>query len=164
MSLPVDIALRSPSDAVRIQDLKRATAIMIVSPSSRRLKIIVGIAAVGLIATYVHVRPRWNQATFDYARDYYQSVSSYFGSPVYNNTLYTEGNEGMVSRYYNSSSPCASFPNTDGVLLVMKTGATEAFDRVPTHLLTTLSCLPDFLIFSDMVRPLFLSVDASCWQ
>ncbi|KAI4860355.1 glycosyltransferase family 31 protein [Hypoxylon rubiginosum] len=123
---------------------------MIVSPGSRRLKIFGGIAIVGLVATYVHARPRWNQAPLEYARDYYQSVTNYFGGPVYNNTLYTEGNEEMVDRYYNSSSPCASFPSTDGVLLVMKTGATEAFDRIPTHLLTTLSCLPDFLIFSDM--------------
>lgn len=125
---------------------------MIVSPNSRRLRIFGGIAILGLIATYVHIRPQWNQAPFEYARDYYQSVTSYFGDSVYNNTLYTEGNEEIVHQYYNSSAPCASFPNTDGVLLVMKTGATEAFDRIPTHLLTTLTCLPDFLIFSDMVR------------
>ncbi|KAI0179589.1 glycosyltransferase family 31 protein [Hypoxylon sp. FL1284] len=123
---------------------------MIVSPSSRRLKVFGAIAVLGLVITSLHVRPRWNQAPFEYARDYYQSVTNYFGSPVYNNTLYTEGNEGMVDRYYNSSSHCANFPSTDGVLLVMKTGATEAFDRIPTHLLTTLSCLPDFLMFSDM--------------
>ncbi|OTA98813.1 glycosyltransferase family 31 protein [Hypoxylon sp. CI-4A] len=56
----------------------------------------------------------------------------------------------MVDQFYNSSNPCVNFPDTHGVLLVMKTGATEAFDRIPTHLLTTLNCLSDFLIFSDM--------------
>ncbi|KAK4120674.1 glycosyltransferase family 31 protein [Parathielavia appendiculata] len=45
---------------------------------------------------------------------------------------------------------CEGFPDTSNVLLVMKTGASEAFARVPTHLMTTLRCLPDFLIFSDM--------------
>ncbi|OTB16748.1 glycosyltransferase family 31 protein [Daldinia sp. EC12] len=56
----------------------------------------------------------------------------------------------MVDQYYNSSNPCANFPDTDGILLVMKTGATETFDKMPVHLLTTMTCLPDFLIFSDM--------------
>lgn len=127
---------------------------MIVSPS-RRLRIYGAIAILTLIATYLHTRPRWNESPFEYARDYYESVTNYFGGPVYNNTLYTEGNAHMVNQYYNSSNPCANFPDTDGVMLVMKTGATEVFDRMPTHLLTTLKCLPDFLIFSDMVRPLF---------
>ncbi|AEO58456.1 glycosyltransferase family 31 protein [Thermothelomyces thermophilus ATCC 42464] len=45
---------------------------------------------------------------------------------------------------------CERFPDTSKVLLVMKTGASEAFARVPTQLLTVLRCLPDFLIFSDM--------------
>ncbi|KAL2017421.1 hypothetical protein VTK56DRAFT_2223 [Thermocarpiscus australiensis] len=45
---------------------------------------------------------------------------------------------------------CKGFPDTSKVLLVMKTGASEAFARVPTQLMTMLRCLPDFLIFSDM--------------
>ncbi|KAK4235567.1 glycosyltransferase [Achaetomium macrosporum] len=45
---------------------------------------------------------------------------------------------------------CEGFPDTSNVLLVMKTGASEAFARVPTQLVTMLRCLPDFLIFSDM--------------
>lgn len=45
---------------------------------------------------------------------------------------------------------CASFPDTSGILLVMKTGASEAYKRLPTQLMTALKCLPDFLIFSDM--------------
>lgn len=49
-----------------------------------------------------------------------------------------------------NNSECDTFPDTSGILLIMKTGATEAFDRVPTQLMTMLKCLPDFLIFSDM--------------
>jgi hypothetical protein len=45
---------------------------------------------------------------------------------------------------------CEGFPDTSNVLLVMKTGASEAFARVPTQLMTMLKCLPDYLIFSDM--------------
>jgi hypothetical protein len=126
---------------------------MIMTPYSRRLRLFGIISVLALLATYVHVRPTWRTRTYDYARDITQTVSNYFAAQdVYNNTLYQEGNEWTVAQYYNFSDPCASFPSTDGVLLVMKTGATEAFDKVPTHLLTALQCLPDFLIFSDMVR------------
>lgn len=45
---------------------------------------------------------------------------------------------------------CDGFPDTSGILLVMKTGATESFDKVPMQLMTVLRCLPDFLIFSDL--------------
>lgn len=47
-------------------------------------------------------------------------------------------------------SDCAHFPDTSNILLIMKTGASEAYARIPTQLVTTLKCLPDFLIFSDM--------------
>ncbi|KAH8157230.1 hypothetical protein CIB48_g11012 [Xylaria polymorpha] len=121
---------------------------MIAPPSSRRLRIFGAVTVITLIATYLHLRPQWQQ--FEY-RDYYDGVTSYFSRPVYDNTLYNQGNQQLVHKQYNTSNTCARFPATDGVLLVMKTGATEAFDRIPTQLLTTMSCLPDnFLIFSDM--------------
>lgn len=123
---------------------------MIVSRYSRRLRLFGGVAVLVLVITYVHIRSGWGSRSFDYARQYYDSVSDYFGSTTYNNTLYQTGNEALVSQYHNFSDSCANFPDTEGVFLVMKTGATEAFDRIPTQLLTTLQCLPDFLIFSDM--------------
>ncbi|KAK4209134.1 glycoprotein-N-acetylgalactosamine 3-beta-galactosyltransferase 1 [Rhypophila decipiens] len=45
---------------------------------------------------------------------------------------------------------CENFPDTGNILLVMKTGASESYARIPTQLLTILKCVPDFLIFSDM--------------
>ncbi|KUI67521.1 hypothetical protein VM1G_03633 [Cytospora mali] len=45
---------------------------------------------------------------------------------------------------------CYGFPDTSGIFLVVKTGATESFDKIPIQLLTVLRCLPDFLIFSDL--------------
>ncbi|KAI1273451.1 hypothetical protein F5Y07DRAFT_253496 [Xylaria sp. FL0933] len=121
---------------------------MIAAPSSRRFRIFGALTILTLIATYIHLRPQWE---FEY-RDYYEGVTNYFSRPVYDNTLYNQGNEKLIQKQYNTSDPCGRFPDTDGVLLVMKTGATEAFDRVPTQLLTTMSCLPDsrFLLFSDM--------------
>ncbi|KAI1424139.1 hypothetical protein F5Y12DRAFT_715670 [Xylaria sp. FL1777] len=121
---------------------------MIAPPSSRRFRILGALTIITLIATYIHLRPQWQ---FEY-RDYYEGVTGYFSHPVYDNTLYNQGNEKLIQKHYNTSDPCARFPDTDGILLVMKTGATEAFDRLPTQLLTTMSCLPDskFLLFSDL--------------
>lgn len=45
---------------------------------------------------------------------------------------------------------CDKFPETSNILLVMKTGASEAYAKIPTQLMTNLKCLDDFLIFSDM--------------
>lgn len=45
---------------------------------------------------------------------------------------------------------CDGFPDTSDILLVMKTGATESYDRLPVQIMTILKCLPDFLVFSDL--------------
>ena len=45
---------------------------------------------------------------------------------------------------------CDDFPDTSDILLVMKTGATEAYDKLPIHFLTTLRCANDSILFSDM--------------
>ena len=45
---------------------------------------------------------------------------------------------------------CANFPDTSNILVVMKTGASEAYSKVPTQIITNLRCIDDFLIFSDM--------------
>lgn len=46
---------------------------------------------------------------------------------------------------------CKGFPDTSKILLVMKTGASEAYKKIPLHLATTFKCVPetDYLIFSD---------------
>jgi hypothetical protein len=54
----------------------------------------------------------------------------------------------------NPTSPasrCADFPNLDDILIIVKTGATEAFEKVPIQFLTFLQCVEDkVLVFSDM--------------
>lgn len=48
-----------------------------------------------------------------------------------------------------AKDPCDGFPDTSDILLIMKTGATEAYDKLPIHFLTTLKCAKDVIIFSD---------------
>jgi hypothetical protein len=50
------------------------------------------------------------------------------------------------------NTACLAYPSLDpDVVIVVKTGATEALNRIPTQLLTFLSCAKDdVLIFSDM--------------
>ncbi|KAH7320073.1 hypothetical protein B0I35DRAFT_227756 [Stachybotrys elegans] len=51
----------------------------------------------------------------------------------------------------SASDPlCADFPDTSNILLIMKTGASESFSKVPTQALTNLRCLPEYLVFGDM--------------
>lgn len=93
-------------------------------------------------------------AGYYYKKYVYENLHKYLGyDGVYNNTLYSagSGNEGTVHAQWNFSTPCDGFPNTDDIMLVMKTGATEAYDKLPTQLLTSLQCMPDFLLFSDLV-------------
>lgn len=44
---------------------------------------------------------------------------------------------------------CPPLPGMEDVLVVMKTGVTEAYEKVPIHLNTTLRCIPNYVIFSD---------------
>lgn len=70
-----------------------------------------------------------------------------------------EQNNDVFSAYPESrKSPCDGFPSMDGIMLVMKTGATEAFTKLPTQLLTGLQCINDFLIFSDLVSDILAEI------
>jgi hypothetical protein len=86
-----------------------------------------------------------------------QTVTKYFGSQeTISVVLETKPSEPVNVESpsgppSNLNGACDGFPNTDGILLVMKTGATEAYTKLPTHLLTSLQCLPNFLLFSDLV-------------
>ncbi|KAI1506718.1 hypothetical protein F5X99DRAFT_404075 [Biscogniauxia marginata] len=45
---------------------------------------------------------------------------------------------------------CDTFPNVSNILVVVKTGASESYAKIPTQLMTNLRCVEDFLLFSDM--------------
>lgn len=44
---------------------------------------------------------------------------------------------------------CPTLPGIDDVQVIMKTGVTEALDKVPVHFQTTLRCIPNYVIYSD---------------
>ncbi|KAJ5257040.1 hypothetical protein N7478_013144 [Penicillium angulare] len=48
-----------------------------------------------------------------------------------------------------SASACRPLPGIEDVLVIVKTGITEALDKIPVHVRTTLRCIPNVLIVSD---------------
>ncbi|GJN74520.1 hypothetical protein PLICBS_008611 [Purpureocillium lilacinum] len=50
------------------------------------------------------------------------------------------------------SGECDHFPDTSSVLLVMKTGASEAYGKLPNQIMTNLKCVPNYLFFGDMAQ------------
>lgn len=46
-------------------------------------------------------------------------------------------------------SGCPPFALSSDILVVMRTGATEALEKLPVHFETTLRCVQDFIILSD---------------
>ena len=47
---------------------------------------------------------------------------------------------------------CAEAPGADNVMVMLKTGATELYQKLPTHFVTTFKCIPHFMIFSDLAQ------------
>lgn len=47
---------------------------------------------------------------------------------------------------------CRQLPGADKVVVIVKTGATEVFARLPQQLLTLAECVPKFMVFSDMAQ------------
>lgn len=118
--------------------------------------------SVTVVLTILLLIPLYQLRLIDAAnyRDYVQDhISKYLESDrgVYNNTLHNEGTKDTVHKSFNFSAPCENFPDTQGILLVMKTGATETYEKLPTHFVTHMQCLPDFLLFSDLVSLLSLT-------
>ncbi|KAL3470950.1 hypothetical protein BJX99DRAFT_238396 [Aspergillus californicus] len=49
----------------------------------------------------------------------------------------------------NELPECPPLPGVEDILVIMKTGVTEALDKVPIHFKTTLRCIPNYVIYSD---------------
>ncbi|KAI5253748.1 hypothetical protein E4T42_02826 [Aureobasidium subglaciale] len=45
---------------------------------------------------------------------------------------------------------CLNAPGADRVMIVLKTGASEIYEKLPTHLITLFRCTQHYLIFSDL--------------
>lgn len=51
-----------------------------------------------------------------------------------------------------AAESCFDAPGADRVLVILKTGATELYQKLPTHFVTTFTCVPHFMIFSDLAQ------------
>lgn len=49
----------------------------------------------------------------------------------------------------SSKFACPLLPGIEDVLVVLKTGVTEALDKIPVHGRTTFQCVPNYVVFSD---------------
>lgn len=58
---------------------------------------------------------------------------------------------GIVQRK-KPSEDCRNAPGADNVMVVIKTGATELYEKLPTHFVTLLKCTPHVLIYSDLAQ------------
>ena len=50
------------------------------------------------------------------------------------------------------SQSCRTVPGASNIKVLLKTGATELYQKLPTHFLTTFTCIPHFQIFSDLAQ------------
>ncbi|RYP64094.1 hypothetical protein DL771_008953 [Monosporascus sp. 5C6A] len=53
-------------------------------------------------------------------------------------------------RSESATHACQKLPLGDDVLVVLRTGATEALEKLPVHFQTILTCVPDYVVYSDM--------------
>lgn len=49
-----------------------------------------------------------------------------------------------------SDAECMHLPGADRVMVMLKTGATELYQKLPAHFITTFKCVPNFMVFSDL--------------
>ncbi|EME85197.1 uncharacterized protein MYCFIDRAFT_153261 [Pseudocercospora fijiensis CIRAD86] len=47
-------------------------------------------------------------------------------------------------------SECVHLPGAEEVFVTLRTGATEAYEKLPIHLMTTLQCIPNYIVMSDV--------------
>lgn len=59
---------------------------------------------------------------------------------------------GQKAAVHNSSddSPCQGLEGIDDLAIVLKTGSTEIYEKLPIHLATTFQCVEDRLVYSDV--------------
>jgi hypothetical protein len=52
----------------------------------------------------------------------------------------------------NQDERCIGVPGADDVLVMLKTGATEIYEKLPTHFVTLFKCIPHYMVFSDLAQ------------
>ena len=62
------------------------------------------------------------------------------------------GNDPFQVRQLGAADVCGEVPGANNVMVLLKTGATELYQKLPIHFVTTFSCVPHFMIFSDLAQ------------
>ncbi|KAE8150670.1 hypothetical protein BDV25DRAFT_153953 [Aspergillus avenaceus] len=78
----------------------------------------------------------------------------YDGDKYAGKLLFDPPEETTGRAVWKEESDCPYLPGIDDVQVIMKTGATEALEKVPVHFHTTLKCIPHFVVFSDFEEDL----------
>lgn len=59
------------------------------------------------------------------------------------------GQKKVASKYELSDPLCADLDGIDDLAIILKTGSTEIYEKLPIHLITTFKCVHDHLVYSD---------------
>jgi hypothetical protein len=84
------------------------------------------------------------------------SRADFNASPI----LHTESEEDLrendpfQSQQPSTADSYVDVPGANNVMVMLKTGATELYQKLPTHFVTTFRCAPHFMIFSDLAQEL----------
>lgn len=62
----------------------------------------------------------------------------------------TENPQQATTLTTSTSSHCADLNGLEDVAMILKTGSTEIYEKLPIHYITTFSCIKDRLIYSDV--------------
>ena len=119
---------------------------------SRRRRIILVAAIIGFFLLYqtlysgLHHRQSWHEAAA--ASNRYRGGG---GGGVMLNSNNKEKFEDWPGHKFDEipHADCPPLPGMENMVVVMRTGVTEAQEKVPIHFNTTLRCVPNYLIFSD---------------
>ena len=82
------------------------------------------------------------------------SRTDFNASPI----LHTESEEDLREndpfqpQQPSAAEVCGDAPGANNVMVMLKTGATELYQKLPTHFVTTFKCVPHFMIFSDLAQ------------
>ncbi|RMX71492.1 hypothetical protein D0869_15578 [Hortaea werneckii] len=141
--------------------------IMTASPSSARILTLPRVAILALILVAIFLFRETFLPTESPYRSHSTSPSHLHAQPDQASHYESESNTQDKSSSTTTSSvhhatsnttaadepeSCLSVPGADNVLIMLKTGATELYQKLPTHFMTTFTCVPHFMIFSDLAQ------------
>jgi hypothetical protein len=97
------------------------------------------------------IRDTWLPATY-HQLSFPPSVSPRISQPESDKQLETSDAVTRPQPSPTAAATCRDIPGADNVMVLLKTGATELYQKLPSHFLTTFKCTPHFMIFSDLAQ------------